>query len=66
MRFNLGEFFPTHLAKNAFVTVTINNVLNEDPPTLGPAPVRDLSTVYDAANADPAGRRIVILLNKQW
>ncbi|MFC4312346.1 TonB-dependent receptor domain-containing protein [Steroidobacter flavus] len=66
VRFNLGEFFGTDLARNAFVTVNINNVLNEDPPTLGSAPVRGLSTVYDAANADPAGRRIGILLSKQW
>jgi outer membrane receptor protein involved in Fe transport len=65
LHFNLGRFFggDGH-DREAFVTFTIENLLDEDPPRIGPRVFR--TNVYDNANADPSGRRIGVLLSKRW
>ena len=64
LRLNLGEMISNRFLENTSITVSAANILNEDPPTIGP---RSFGTpVYDNANANPAGRRVGVLLTKLW
>ncbi len=46
------------------IDLSVLNVLNEDPPQIGPVPLR--SNTFDPANSNPRGRSIGLLLTKQW
>ena len=64
VRLDLGELGSSTLAEGAFLTLSATNFLNEDPPNIGEVPLR--SSVFDGANANPAGRTIGLLLTKQF
>lgn len=64
LRLDLGELTDVPLSEGAVFTLSVNNIFNEAPPRVGPAPLRD--DRYDAANASPAGRKIGIQLTKRW
>lgn len=64
IRLDLGAVRDTPLTEGAFLSVSILNMLNEDPPKIGMAPLR--AATFDAANASPTGRKIGILLTKDW
>lgn len=66
VRLDVGEAFgDARLARGLSLSLTINNLLDEDPPEIGPRLFEDVLS-YDPANADPTGRRIGLLLSKQW
>ncbi len=64
IRLNLGELGNSTLAERAFLTLSATNFLNEDPPKIGDVPLR--TSVFDGANANPAGRTVGLLLTKQF
>lgn len=64
LRLDLDKLEASELTEGAFVTFSATNLLNEDPPHIGETPSR--SSVFDAANSNPAGRKIGILLTKQF
>lgn len=66
LRLDLGDVFDSApVARGVTLSLTVNNLLDEDPPSIGPRAVGDVLN-YDPANADPMGRRIGVLVTKQW
>lgn len=63
-RFDLGEKFPNRFGNGLSVSLSILNLFDEDPPEIGVVPLR--ISQYDAANADPYGRRVGLLISKVW
>ncbi len=64
VRFDMGDLFNGHGPQDMSLSFSVLNMFNEDPPTIG---VRATGIpIYDAANADPAGRRFGVLLTKRW
>lgn len=64
LRIDLSKYGNNSLTDGTFLTFSVLNVLNEDPPRITPALFR--RDTFDAVNASPAGRRIGLLLTKRW
>ena len=63
-RINLGEISDSRFADNSSLNFSILNVFDEDPPQIGEVPLRNAT--FDAANSNPSGRRVGVLLTKRW
>jgi hypothetical protein len=61
---DLARAVSTAVARGSVLTVFTTNLLNARPPVVGTNPSRTFP--YDAANADPLGRRIGFVLTKHW
>lgn len=63
LRLDVGRLFGGE-DRGTSLTFTLENLLDEEPPRIGPRAIPDI--FYDAANADPSGRRIGVLLSTRW
>jgi len=64
LRLNIGEILDNRFADDTLLTISALNLFNEDPPQIGAAIGR--AAIFDAANSDPAGRRVSLQLTKRW
>ena len=64
IQLNLNELDDSGMLDDAQLLMSIRNVFNEDPPDVADVPFA--GSLFDAANADPFGRRLGITLTKKW
>lgn len=64
LRLDLENIFDNEFASNALLVLTMSNAFNAEPPAIGPRTIS--AAIFDPANADPSGRRIGILVSKQF
>lgn len=65
-RVDLSSIAGTGIFNDTVLTFSAQNLFDEDPPFLSDSPSRFAVANYDAANADPAGRRVSFQITKRW
>ena len=66
LSFNTEDRFGTWLLDNVRLSLSVQNVFDEDPPFVLGAPPPAASVGYDPANATPLGRFIAVQVSKAW
>ena len=64
LRLNLEEKFSNFFTADMTLLLNVKNLLNEDPPQIGPRAIG--TPIFDPANANPTGRRIGLLITKTF
>lgn len=69
VNWSLGQRFGAGLLSGTRLSLSVRNVLDEDPPSVTLQPSSTSSArwfTYDPANADPEGRSIAVTFVKEW